>query len=214
MTGKELEERQTTLTEKLKAKAVNLTQGSLSEICIILVDTSSSMNEGVDIDHTKSKIEAVRLALPNLRATGVKVLYGLVGFGNDAFIYQQLTMQFGLILSQGEMLSPSGMTNIAAAIKDGMKMMGGKFAEKKRMILLSDGCDNVNNLGVNQLLSECQESGIVIDTIAFGTSADKHRLRYIAERTGGVFCDAADEQQLKETYSKLNYNVRYLTYGK
>ena len=216
MTGKDLEERQQTLVDRLKAKAstLNLAQGTLSEICIILVDTSSSMNDHINKQEGRSKIEAVRLAIPNLRAMGVKVMYGLVGFGDAASTYQQLTFQFGLILSQGEMLHPEGMTNLTAGLREGLEMMGGKFAEKKRMILLSDGQANVEVDRLNQYLSLCRERGVIVDTISFGTSADKVRLRDIAQKTGGIFSDADSVEELQKVYARLNYAVRYLEHRK
>lgn len=216
MTGKELEERQQTLTDRLKSKAstFNLTQGTLSEICIILVDTSSSMHDRINRQEGRSKIEAVRMAIPNLRAIGAKVLYGLVGFGNTASILQHLTFQFGLILSQGEMLQPEGMTNMTAGLREGLEMMRGKFTEKKRMILLSDGQANMEEERIDYYLSLCQEGGVIVDTISFGESADKARLRDIAQKTGGIFSDASSAEELQKVYARLNYAVRYLEHRK
>ena len=216
MTGKELEERQQTLVDRLKSKAstLNLNQGTLSEICIILVDTSSSMNDRINRQDGKSKIEAVRLAIPNLRAMGVKVMSGLVGFGDTAFTYQQLTFQFGLIISQGGMLQPNGMTNMTAGLREGLEMIGGKFAEKKRIILLSDGQANAEVDRIDHYLSRCQEGGVIVDTISFGESADKVRLRAIAQKTGGIFSDADSAEELQKVYARLNYTVRYLEHRK
>lgn len=214
MIGNELEERKQTLADTLKARAINVSQGLLSEICIILVDTSSSMNESINKNAGRSKIEAVRLAIPNLQARGVKVMYGLVGFGSHASTYQQLTMLFGLILLQGEMLHPEGMTNITAGLREGLEMMVGKIAEKKRMIMLSDGYANEETHLIDHKLALCREGGVIVDTIAFGDSADRERLKDIANKTGGVFYEAGSEQQLKDAYAKLNYSVRYLEYKK
>lgn len=216
MTGKELEERQQTLVDRLKAKAstINLNQGTLSEICIILVDTSSSMNESISKGERRSKIEAVRLAIPNLRAMGVRVMYGLAGFGNAASVYQHLTFQFGLILSQGEMLHPEGMTNLTAGLREGLQMISGKFAEKKRMILLSDGQANAEVDRIDHYLSLCREGGVIVDTISFGVFADKVRLRDIAQKTGGIFSDADSAEELQKVYARLNYTVRYLEHRK
>jgi Mg-chelatase subunit ChlD len=216
MNGKDLEERQQTLVDRLKAKAstINLNQGTLSELCIILVDTSSSMSESINRGEGRSKIEAVRLAIPNLRAMGVKVMYGLVGFGDTSSIYQHLTFQFGLILSQGEMLSPNGMTNVTAGLREGLQMMSGKFAERKRMILLSDGQANIEVDRIDHQLSLCREGGVIVDTISFGESADKVRLRDIAQKTGGIFSDADSAEELQKVYARLNYTVRYLEHHK
>jgi Mg-chelatase subunit ChlD len=183
-------------------------------MCIILVDTSSSMLDKVEHTSQKSKIEAVRQAIPKLRASGAVVLYGLVGFGDHAQTYQRSTAQFGLIMSQGEMLQPEGMTNITAGLKEGLNLLGGRFAEKKRMILLSDGQANMEVADIDHYLNLCCEGGVVVDTISFGAQADKQRLKNIASKTGGVYCDAGDEKALQEAYAKLNYNVRYIEHKK
>ena len=215
MTGRDLEERQQTLVDKLKAKASTIaTQANINEICIILVDTSSSMFDKVDRESQRSKIEAVRLAIPKLRASGAVVLYGLVGFGDHAQTYQRATAQFGLIMSQGEMLYPEGMTNISAGLKEGLDLLGGRFAEKKRMILLSDGQANIEVERIDYYLNLCCEGGVIVDTISFGAQADKQRLKNIASRTGGVYCDAGDEKALQEVYARLNYNVRWIEHKK
>ena len=214
MEGKELEERKATLADQLKAKAATMSKGALEEICLILVDTSTSMCESINRIGGRSKLEAVRLAIPNLRALNSRLMYGLIGFGDSAEIIQNLTMQFALILSQGERLTPNGTTNMTDGMRKGLGILGERFAEKKRMILLSDGHANIEEGQLDMMVTACIERVITVDTIAFGETADRKRLREIAIRTGGVFYEAGDELQLQQAYSKLNYNVRYLEHKK
>ena len=97
-------------------------------------------------------------------------------------------------------------------LRNGLKVINGMAASKKRMILLSDGCANAEVGGMDGVLSACQEAEVVVDTIAFGDAADRDRLRMIAKRTGGKFCEAGNVEQLEQTYRSLNYNVRYITH--
>ena len=210
MEGKEIEERKQTLADSLKVRAATLSPGVIDEVCIILVDTSGSMTESIGgMDH-RSKIEAVKLAIPQLRPLGVRVLFGLVGFGNEGQVYQQPTSQFSLLLSQVESIFITGQTNMTDGLRKGLELFNGKVAPKKRMILLSDGQANYEVDRIPTILESCRERSVVVDTIAFGISADRARLRMIAEMTGGVFYEAADTKQLEGVYQKLNYSVRYI----
>ena len=209
MTGSELEERKFTLSDSLKNRAANMKKLRLEEVCILLVDISSSMHDATE--EGMSKIDAVRQSIPNLYAATHRVAYGMIGFNEDAHEIQSLTSNFGLIIGQAESISPRGSTNISAAMRVGLVMINNKDTERKRMILLSDGSDNIEQDMVEECIIRCQEEKVVVDTIAFGRDADELRLREIAKRTGGVFYSAKSVRKLAEAYKKLNFDVRYLT---
>ena len=207
----DLQERQTSLAERLEKQASSLQSHKLEELCVILVDASGSMHERCEDGHTK--LEAVKLALPNLQVVGRRVAYGLITFSTGATPLQTPTSNFGLILGQMEGVTSGSMTNIPSAIRGGIEMFMGKHTQRKRMILLSDGQSNEEQANLPLLIKQCMEDGIVIDTIAFGKDADEMLLREIAKLTGGVFYSAkAGVKQLAEVYKKLNFNVRYLTH--
>lgn len=211
MTGKEVTERQTSLAERLEKQASSLQSHKLEELCIILVDASGSMHDRCEDGHTK--LEAVKLALPQLQVFGHRVAYGLVTFSTQATPLQTPTSNFGLIFGQMEGVISGSMTNISSAIRCGMDMFIGKQVVRRRMILLSDGQNNEETANLPLLIKQCMEEAIVIDTIAFGKDADEMLLREIAKLTGGVFYSAkAGVKQLAEVYAKLNFNVRYLTH--
>jgi len=210
MNGTELEERKRTLAEQLKAHAQTLKELKLEEACVILVDVSGSMSEPANGESQVSKLEAVKQAIPNLRVAGHRVVYGLVAFSDRAEVIQPLTSNFGLIIAQQEILHVIHSTNITAAIREGIELVIFKQVEKKRMILLSDGCANVEKEWLDEQVTRCRECQVIVDTIGFGVNADERRLKDIATQTGGVYYSARTAKNLQEVYAKLNYTVRYI----
>lgn len=204
----DLQERQQTLAERLKARAANLERRKLEEIAIILIDTSGSM-----ADHCKdgrTKMQAVKASVPYLQARGSYVEYGLVSFDSNAQPIQQPTTNFTAILIQLDVLQPGSATNIPAALNGGLKMFIERQVEKKRMILMSDGGNNEEKNMMDQRVSDCVKAGVVVDTIAFGDDADVNLLQMIATRTGGVFQKVDSSLQLEQAYQRLNFQIRYL----
>lgn len=208
MNEQSLEERKQTLVEKLKKRAVNFERKTLEEIVIILIDNSGSME-----DYCKSgltKLDAVKQSIPFLQARGSYVGYGMVIFSTTAIPIQQPTTNFSSILIQLDILLTEGSTNIPAALREGLQMFLERTVDKKRMILLSDGCNNVEQEMMDQRISDCIRENVIVDTIAFGDNADINLLKSISTRTGGMFQKVNSPLQLEEAYKKLNFQVRYL----
>jgi len=103
-----------------------------------------------------------------------------------------------------------GNTNIPQALRLGRQMMNDVGGEKKRMVLMTDGENNVESDMMDQEVDECIREKILVDTIAFGEHADVSLLRSIAKRTGGMYQSANSPLALQKAYEKLNYKVRYL----
>lgn len=208
MEDKSLEERKQTLAEKLKACATNIERRKLEEITIILIDSSGSMAEYCKDGNTK--MQAVKQSIPYLQARGSYVEYGMVGFDTEAHPIQHPIANFSAILIQLDVIQPRDLTNIPGALMEGLKMFIERQAEKKRMILMSDGSNNCESNMMDHRISDCVKEGVIVDTIAFGENADVNLLKSIATRTGGVFQKVDSPLQLEEAYKKLNFQVRYL----
>jgi Mg-chelatase subunit ChlD len=204
----DLQERQITLADRLKARAANLSRRQLEEIVIILVDCSGSMSE--HCQDGRQKIQAVRESIPYLQARGSYVEYGMIGFGDDARPIQNPISNFNAILIQLDMLDPAGMTNIPGALKVGLSMFEERTVEKKRMILLSDGDNNCDRGYMDESIQACVDQKVIVDCIAFGDNANINLLKSISTRTGGVFQKVDSPMQLEEAYKKLNFQIRYL----
>jgi Mg-chelatase subunit ChlD len=210
---KELIERESSdLVDRLKKRASQVTERPLEEVCPILVDTSSSMASSAG-EGSFSKMQAVHLAIPLLEGRGHYIEYGLVGFGNSATRIQNLTQSFSSVRFQVEFMQPEGMTAMVPAMEEGLRMISErvlKLTTKKRMVMLTDGCGNEHQERLQQVLLQCKEMGVMVDTIAFGRDADETTLMNISSSTGGKFQRANSPAELEAAYQKLNFNVRYL----
>ncbi len=204
----QVEERKQTLSERLKERASTIVKKELEELCIILVDVSSSMESYCENNETK--LTVVKRSIPVLHAAGSYVEYGLVAFGSQAYLIQGRTTSFQNILIQSDLLQAVGQTNIPSALKLGMEMMEDTSATKKRMILMSDGDNNCEREKMDGRIEECKKMEIIIDSIGFGKDANETLLREIAKRTGGVYQKADSPLALRKAYEKLNFRVRYI----
>lgn len=205
----EIEKRAETMAERLKKRASSLTERSqLAEVCILLIDTSGSMEEAVKSGETKMMV--VKRSIPFLEARGSWVGYGVVGFGSSAYPVQSLTTSFQNVMIHVDYLQGEGMTNIPQALRLGREMMKDRETEKKRMILLSDGASNCEREKMDGEIQSCVDQQVVVDTLAFGDHADEGLLKSIAERTGGIYQKVDSPLQLQQAYENLNYQVRYL----
>lgn len=208
MEEKELEKREGSLVERLKARSLNLQKRELEEAVVVMVDVSASM---LDSCGTQSKIESVKQSIPYLNSPQNYISYGLVAFSGTAFCIQTQTTSFQNLICHSDLLIPSGQTNIPAALKLGLEMVGEINVEKKRFVLLTDGQNNVGREVLDEMISRCVEARVVVDTIAFGRDADEALLRNLSQRTAGKFQKVESPLQLEQAYQKLNFKVRYLT---
>ncbi len=79
-------------------------------------------------------------------------------------------------------------TPIGAALQDAKnKLLAAPFSlNPKHIFLLSDGEENINPF-YNSVRQELIDSGVVINTIAFGPEADETKMAQIAADTGGIY---------------------------
>ena len=206
----DLQERQQTLADRLKARATNLTKRQLEELMVILIDASGSMADRCKNGQTK--MEAVKESVPHLHARGSYVEYGMVSFDSTPQALQQPTTNFSAILLHLDVLRPGSSTNIPSALGEGLKMFVERQVERKRMILLSDGQNMEESYNMDERIEDCKRMKVVVDTIAFGENADINLLQKIAAQTGGVFQKVNSPLQLGDAYKRLNFQTRYLTY--
>ena len=66
--------------------------------------------------------------------------------------------------------------------------------DNPRILLLSDG--QSSEFGKSKIVERCRDEGVSISTVSFPDS--NHLLRYLAEKTGGIYIDSSDTVKLYE----------------
>ena len=118
---------------------------------------------------------------------------GLVTFGSKVEILQPLTSLFDQFRRHLAKIEASGDTAMRDCIKTSAQKLisirtaaGGKFdAAKMRIVVLTDGVDNVSTIGKTELISFLKGNNIVVDGVVVGDEGGKE-LREITFASGGL----------------------------
>ena len=183
-------------TALARALPVEMTPQARKESVAIafVLDTSGSMANYVG---TRQKIglaiEGVRTGIRNLHAEDVA---GIVSFNVDVHTLSELTADHARLRQTVSRLRPTGgTTQLAAAIERGRDMLTADDAERKHIVLLSDGKSDGTASGLLNLAEQLADAEIGITTIAIGDADQKH-LTAFSERAGGRVVFVANVQQL------------------
>lgn len=182
---------------------------------VMIIDVSDSMGEnwqgGRKIDSAKIAAKQM-LSLIGQENTvfGPKHEVSLVSFSEGATLELPTTFDINQAMQTVEGLHTMSSTNIGEALQNAENQLGQVFAEKKIMVLLSDGKSN-RGLSNNEILtgpvSQAEEKGYVIYTIGFGDQGglDENLLTQIAQNTGGNYYYATGGFELQNIYLKLRH---------
>ncbi len=201
------------MIEKLKYAAIQqrrLYGSSHREALVLMLDSSGSMANR-DCNGI-SRFEAARNAIGRFIAACNPAisLVGLATFNDSVTKYIEPTSNYGLMISSLTEF-PYGNTFMYSAIINVCKELGEYETSVKRVVLLSDGWSNDHHYGIGDAISRAKASGVILDTIAFGDTADVESLRRLAVETGGVFRDVPlSAELLARTYQQLEVRVRGL----
>jgi hypothetical protein len=182
-------------------RLAQLRPGRELSLCFVL-DTSGSMGDNGKLEQTK---KAVRVLLEFLD-DGDRI--SSVHFSNDAGVVQEMVAlgpeQRRRFVARIQELAPERQTNIGA----GLAMASGELAKVEQagsriVILLSDGMNNVGDLGEGLRVFLSGPAGkCPIYTIALEGEADEATLRRISELSGGKYVETGVEG-LKRLFSEL-----------
>jgi Ca-activated chloride channel family protein len=158
-------------------------------------------------------------------------LLGLVAFATYADGVCPLTLDHGNLLAILDQVEVAmDRTENSTAIGEGLGLaierLRGSEAESKVVILLTDGVNNAGNLDPLAAAELAATAGIKVYTVAAGRNGyapvpvpqrgggtrlqrvrvevDEETVRQIAERTGGRYFHASNEEGLKEVYAEID----------
>lgn len=198
---------------------------------IMAVDVSGSM---AALDFKKrgkivDRLEAVKGVLSDFTAKREGDRIGMVVFGTSAFTQVPLTRDyntFSFVLDRLEIGAAGTNTAIGDAIGISLKRLEDIKSKSNIIILLTDGESNAGELAPEIATSIAVDKGVKIYTIGVGSkgkapfkvdhplfgerfvyqkvSIDEEMLKYIAEKTGGLYFRAENTRGLQQIYETID----------
>ncbi len=200
---------------------------------VLVLDTSGSM-EALDLDadrrisDRRNRLEVTKSVVEEFVKKRDNDQIGLVVFGAEAFTQCPLTLDHGIVatfLDRLEIGMAGDATAIGSAIGTAVKRLKDSEAESKVVILLTDGRSNAGALSPAKAAEVAATFGVKIYTIGAGSRGeapfivdslfgkqvvyqnveiDEETLKNIAERTGGKYFRAEDEEALEAIYEEID----------
>lgn len=194
----------------------------------LALDISLSMKAG-DFD-PKDRITVAKEIIGEFIPERPDDRIGLVVFSGHAFTQVPLTLDhefLGTLLSQVQTVRRPDGTAIGIALAHSVDGLRNSTTKSKIVILLTDGSNNRGDIEPSQAAEIARALDVRVYTILMGkpgngeypvfdpwrgetylipspTAEDEVALRQIAERTGGLFFRAGDENALRDIYDKIN----------
>ena len=184
---------------------------------MLAVDLSGSMDyrdfPGTD-DAPVSRFDAVQRVVTDFVAARDTDRVGLIVFGNRAYLQLPFTRDLSTAVALVDLMAV-GMAGPRTALGDAIGLAIRSFesseVEDRILILLTDGNDTASTMTPINAAEIARQNGIQIHTIGIGDESargedrvDFSTLAAVAERTGGTFSNAEDEQSLGSIYSAID----------
>ena len=184
---------------------------------ILAVDISGSM-EQADFTGTdgsrQQRLAGVKGVLAEFLAGREGERVALIVFGSKAFVQAPLTTELETILEllqQTEVGMAGPHTALGDAIGLAIRQFESSEVKQRLLILLSDGSDTASNMSPINAAAIAAQRQVRILTIGVGdpqgeseNRLDTETLKAIAERTGGEFYFADDQQALTRVYRQID----------
>ncbi|WP_171183086.1 VWA domain-containing protein [Ruegeria sp. HKCCC2117] len=184
---------------------------------VLALDISGSMDQR---DFTSSngaptqRLAAVKDVLRQFIAERQGDRMALIIFGTRAFVQAPFTEDLNSLngfLDQTQVGMAGPNTALGDAIGLGIRTFESSAVDQRLMIVLSDGADTSSRMTPVNAAAIAAEKGVVIYTVGVGDPnasgedrVDLDALKDIADRTGGAYFFANDQDALTETYARID----------
>ncbi|MEW9701644.1 VWA domain-containing protein [Paenibacillus sp. SI8] len=163
---------------------------------VLVIDKSGSMAG----DKIKLAQEAASRTVDLLRD---KDTIGVLGFDSSPQWYvepQKLSDKAG-VLRKINSIPADGGTEIYTAVEEAYSKLSKVDAQRKHIILLTDGQSSTNQ-SYEALTAGMQKENITMSTVAIGTDADQNLLKQLAELARGRYYAAVDQTTIPAIFSR------------
>lgn len=184
---------------------------------MLAVDLSGSMETRDFVDESGEKVDrltAVRQVLADFVEQRETDRLGLIVFGNAAFLQVPFTLDhevFLELLDEVDIGMAGPKTMLGDALGLAIKVFEASDAEKRVLILLTDGNDSGSRVPPPKAADIAANNDITVHTIGVGdpetageAPMDEATLELIAGSTGGRYFRARDRQELEGVYRELD----------
>ena len=184
---------------------------------MLAIDLSGSMDTRDFPDESGAnvrRLDAVQRVVDRFVAERDHDRIGLIVFGNRPFVQLPFSRDVETARALVDLMEV-GMAGPQTALGDAIGLAIHSFesseVEERLLILLTDGNDTASTMSPLNAAGIAKLAGVEIYTIGIGDPTaqgedrvDFDALRSVAERTGGRFFDAQDEQTLGEVYRRID----------
>lgn len=207
------------------------TKRSIEGIDIMLcMDISGSM---LAMDLEPNRVEAARQVAINFVSGRPNDNIGLTLFAGEAFTQCPMTVDHKVLLNMLNEMNTNLVeeqriddgTAIGTGLVSSINRLKESKAKSKTIILLTDGSNNCGSMSPSLAADMAREFGIRVYTIAVGTNGtapfpyvvagmrqtinipveiDTETLKDIADKTGGAFFRAHDNESLEQVYNEID----------
>ncbi len=173
----------------------------------IILDTSSSMGDRIDgqlkLDVAKDVIIEFLSALGQDTMVGIRTFGGC---GHSELISSVGPLQFEVLETLVQQLEPGGATPIDLALREAKEDLL-EIAGRQLVLLVSDGMQTCEGDPI-EAARELADSGldVLLNVVGFDIAQDpqaREQLMAIAQACDGLYCDAADSQQLRQAVRSI-----------
>jgi VWFA-related protein len=208
-----IDPKQLELRENGKVIPVNDIEGA-SQVgpltTLLVMDVSGSMDKGNKLESAKTVAkEYIAQMREDDRA-------GIVLFNTMVRTSQVIKGNKAELSSAIDMISAGGDTAMYDALISAVGQLN-KVTGRKAILVYTDGLDNRSKSSADNVISAIGSGGLSISTVGFGDasqglgsqeSLDAAALKNLAEKSGGRYGYAANQQELSELYASYGRSLR------